>query len=229
MGTAARRNVPNALYQRGTCILQADRQPRPLSKSVFGTLDTVSATQPTVVLRRKRAHTGFSFDHPGSESHFADEVCPSCCETCCGSYPVPRAHDALTSSGSMLSECRLRRQKRRRRELPGAARAGSWSCKTAPRRSRCRARGTTCCSNASQRRRRSSEGFTQKRSRLSSILTICSNANCLAVRKPHAPYVGCNLPHCRHAIACHCRCVVTVQSSHSASSVAAKSCRDFAL
>lgn len=26
------------------------------------------------VLQRKRAHTGFSFDHPGSESHFAQEV-----------------------------------------------------------------------------------------------------------------------------------------------------------
>ena len=56
------------------CAPQEDRQPRPLSKSVFGTLDTVSAAQPTAVLRRERAHTGFSFDHPGFESHFADEV-----------------------------------------------------------------------------------------------------------------------------------------------------------
>ena len=56
------------------CLVQENRQPRPLSKSVFGTLDTVSAAQPTAVLRRKRAHTGFSFDHPGFESHFADEV-----------------------------------------------------------------------------------------------------------------------------------------------------------
>jgi len=56
------------------CVVQEDRQPRPLSKSVFGTLDTVSAAQPSAVLRRKRAHTGFSFDHPGFESHFADEV-----------------------------------------------------------------------------------------------------------------------------------------------------------
>ena len=56
-------------------LLQEERHPRPLSKSVFGTLDTVSAAQPTAVLRRKRAHTGFSFDHPGFESHFADEVC----------------------------------------------------------------------------------------------------------------------------------------------------------
>ena len=57
--------------------MQEDRQQRPMSKSVFGTLDTVASTQPTAVLqRRKRAHTGFSFDHPGFESHFADEVSP---------------------------------------------------------------------------------------------------------------------------------------------------------
>ena len=47
---------------------------RPHSKSMLQALSAVSDVRPTVVLRRKRAHTGFSFDHPGRESHFAEEV-----------------------------------------------------------------------------------------------------------------------------------------------------------
>jgi hypothetical protein len=76
--------------------MQENRQPRPMSKSVFGTLDTVASTQPTAVLqRRKRAHTGFSFDHPGFESHFADEVRPTCRRSCLHNHGSPERHCRL--------------------------------------------------------------------------------------------------------------------------------------